>query len=187
MTWACDRARVSRESFGHALRRTLKGLRKLHPANPERSRKEPVTRQHMLGIKRQLDLSKKFDAMVWAFCCTCWQGGRRSGDIIRGKAAKKPWAPQRDMHRGRVVAERGADGRLARVVLKLPPGKTDPTGEEGHEAILPYSKAAEINAAAAIKRMLRLDPLAAGESPAAVALFRDDSFPSCGSPLLVTR
>ena len=170
-------------ALGHALRRTLKGLRKLHPANPERSRKEPVTRQHMLGIKRQLDLSKKFDSMVWAFCCTCWQGGRRSGDIIRGKAVKKPWAPQRDMHRGRVVAERGAGGRLARVVLKLPPGKTDPTGEEGHEAILPYAKTAEINAAAAIKRMLRLDPLAAGESPAEVALFRDTRPGKGGRPM----
>ena len=94
-------------ALGNALRRTLKGLRKLHPSDPEKNRKVPVTRADMIGIKRQLDLSTKFGSMVWAFCCTCWQGGRRSGDVIRGKAVKKPWAPQRDMHRGRVVLERG--------------------------------------------------------------------------------
>ena len=77
-------------ALGNALRRTLKELRKLHPADPSRSRKEPVTRRCMMGIKRQLDLSKKFGAMVWAFCCTGWQGGRRAGDVIRGNAAKAP-------------------------------------------------------------------------------------------------
>ena len=170
-------------ALGNALRRTLKGLRKLHPSDPSKNRKVPVTRADMIGIKRQLDLSTKFDSMVWAFCTTCWQGGRRSGDIIRGKAVKAPWTPQRDMHRGRVITERGDGGRVVRVVLQLPPGKADQTGEEGHEAILPLAHEAEINAAAAIMHMLRLDPLAAGETPSSTPLFRDSRPGHDGRPM----
>ena len=170
-------------ALGSALRRTLKGLRKMHPSDPSKNRKVPVTRANMMGIKRQLDLSTKFGSMVWAFCTTCWQGGRRAGDIIRGKAVKAPWTPQRDMHRGRVVTERGDGGRVVRVVLQLPPGKTDQTGEEGHEAILPLAHEAEINAAAAIMHMMRLDPLAAGETPSSAPLFRDSRPGHDGRPM----
>ena len=160
-------------ALGLTLRRTLKGLRKLHPSDPKKGRKTAVLRRVMMGIRRQLDLHDKFDAMVWAFACTAWQGGRRSGELVRGKARKGPWDPKRDMHRGRVSVERHEDGRPARVVIALAPDKTDPTGEEGHEAILPWSSMAEINAAAAIMRMIELDPTEPGVALARVPLFRD--------------
>ena len=160
-------------ALGHVLRRTLKGLRKLHPSNPKKGRKTAVLRRHMTAIRRQLDLSDKFEAMVWAFVCTAWQGGRRSGELVRGKARKGPWDPKRDMHRGRVSLERDDEGRPARVVVALAPDKTDVTGEEGHEALLPWSAAAEINAAAAISRMLAADPTEQGVALERVPLFRD--------------
>ena len=59
------------------------------------------------------------------------------------------------MHRGRVSNELSEDGTVQRTVIALAPDKTDVTGEEGHEALLPMSHSAEINAAAAIEHMLR--------------------------------
>ena len=77
------------------------------------------------------------------------------------------------MHRGRVSNELSAEGTVQRTVIALAPDKTDLTGEEGHEALLPMSHTAEINAAAAIENMLRIDPTPPGVAAKDVPLFRD--------------
>ena len=93
-----------------------------------------VVRSMMLAVKAQLDLADPYEAMIWAYCCTCWQGGRRSGELVRGKARTGRWDPDFDMHRGRVSNELSEDGTVQRTVIALAPDKTDVTGEEGHEA-----------------------------------------------------
>ena len=159
--------------LGHALRRTLKGLKKMYPGNKKKGRKAAVVRSMMMAVKAQLDLTDPYEAMIWAYCCTCWQGGRRSGELVRGKARTGRWDPEFDMHRGRVSNELGEDGTVQRTVIALAPDKTDVTGEEGHEALLPMSYSAEINAAAAIEHMLRLDPTPSRVAAQDVPLFRD--------------
>ena len=159
--------------LGHALRRTLKGLRKMYPADKKKGRKAAVTRRMMMAIKGQLDMADPYDAMVWAYCCTCWQGGRRSGELVRGKTRRGPWDPRYDMHRKRVSNELGDNGEVLRTVIALAPDKTDVTGEEGHEALLPMCREAAINAAAAIEHMLELDPTPNGADARYVPLFRN--------------
>lgn len=159
--------------LGHALRRTLKGLKKMFPGNKKKGRKAAVVRSMMLAVKAQLDLTDPYEAMIWAYCCTCWQGGRRSSELVRGKTRTGRWDPQFDMHRGRVSNELSAEGTVLRTVIALAPDKTDVTGEEGHEALLPMSRTAEINAAAAIENMIRIDPTPSGVAAKDVPLFRD--------------
>jgi len=159
--------------LGHALRRTLKGLKKMYPGNKKKGRKAAVVRSMMMAVKAQLDLNDPYEAMIWAYCCTCWQGGRRSSELVRGKARTGRWDPEFDMHRGRASNELDEDGTVQRTVIALAPDKTDVTGEEGHEALLPMSRSAEINAAAAIEHMLRLDPTPPRVAAQDVPLFRD--------------
>ena len=159
--------------LGHALRRTLKGLRKMHPGNKKKGRKAAVVRSMMLAVKAQLDLADPYEAMIWAYCYTCWQGGRRSGELVRGKTRTGRWDPEFDMHRGRVSNELSDDGTVQRTVIALAPDKTDVTGEEGHEALLPMSHTAEINAAEAIENMLRVDPAPCRVAAQDAPLFRD--------------
>ena len=77
------------------------------------------------------------------------------------------------MHRGRVSHELSDDGEVQRTVIALAPDKTDVTGEEGHEALLPMCRSADINAAAAIEHMLELDPTPRDADVSYVPLFRN--------------
>lgn len=154
------------DGLGHALRRCLKGLRKLHPSDPNRSKKAAVLRKHLIALKGMLDMQNPFDAMIWAFCCVAWQCGRRSGELVRKRTGV--WNPRFDMHRGRITWDE--DGKRAR--LALGPDKTDPTGEQGHMVFMPYDGTAEINAAAAVRHMLALDPTPESENTN-TPLFRD--------------
>ena len=52
----------------------------------KKGRKAAVVRAMVLAVKAQLDLTDPYEAMIWAYCFTCWQGGRRSGELVRGKA-----------------------------------------------------------------------------------------------------
>ena len=106
----------------------------LYPGNKKKGRKAAVVQAMMLAVKAQLDLSDPYEAMIWAYCCTCWQGGRRSSELVRGKTRTGRWDPEFDMHRGRVSNELGEEGEVQRTVIALAPDKTDVTGEEGHEA-----------------------------------------------------
>lgn len=161
----------ARDGLGHALRRCLKGLRKLHPSDPDHRKKASVLRRHLIAMKQLLDMRDPFDAMLWAFVCTCWQGGRRSGELVRSKKRTGAWDPKFDMHRGRVQWDwEGSTCQRARI--DLAPDKTDPTGEQGHKVFLPYAQHADINAAAAIAHMLALDPTESGASDR-TPLFRD--------------
>ena len=63
-----------RDGLGHALRRCLKGLRKLYPSDPNHSKKTAVLHSHMMRLKSLLDLLEPFDAMIWEFVCVAWQG-----------------------------------------------------------------------------------------------------------------
>ena len=161
----------AKDGLGHALRRCLKGLRKLHPSDPNHRKKAAVLKSHMMAMKQLLDMRDPFDAMLWAFVCTCWQGGRRSGELVRSKKRTGAWDPKFDMHRGRLQWDwDGSTCKRARIALA--PDKTDPTGEQGHKVFLSYAQDADINAAAAIAHMLALDPTESGESDQ-TPLFRD--------------
>ena len=159
-----------KDGLGHALRRCLKGLRKLYPSDPNHRKKAAVLYSHMIRLKRLLNLRDPFDAMIWAFVCVAWQGGRRSGELVRKRAGA--WNPHLDMHRGRVTWDWKDDGTCARGRIALGPDKTDPTGEQGHTCFMPFSASAEINAAAAVAHMLALDPTTPSENEA-TPLFRD--------------
>jgi len=116
-----------------------------------------------------------FDAMIWAFMCTAWQGGRRSGELVRAKSRSGPWNAKFDMHRGRLSWDWSADGSTChRVRIALGPDKTDPTGEEGHTVFLPHDGNAVINAASAIATTLAMDPTPLEKNAEAV-LFRERS------------
>ena len=158
--------------LGNAVRRTLHALRKKYPRNPKQRRRAPVQRKHKVRIKAQLDLETKWGSMIWAFCTTAWQGGRRAGDLVRAKGTPGIWQPKREMHRGRVTRIRRRDGTIKRLRVVLGPDKTDPTGEAGHTMYLPYAADVEINAAEAIMNMMRIDPVAKNEE-GTTPLFRD--------------
>ena len=116
-----------------------------------------------MAMKKLLDMRDPFDAMRWAFVCICWQGGRRSGELVRSKKRTGARDPKFDMHRGRLQWDwDGSTCKRARIALA--PDKTDPTGEQGHKVLLPYAQDADINAAAAIAHMMALDPSPSGES-----------------------
>ena len=124
----------------------------------------------MMRLKNLLNLRDPFGAMIWAFVCVAWQGGRRSGELVRKRTGA--CNPQFDMHRGRVTWDWKEDGTCARGRIALGPDKTDPTGEQGHTCFMPFSASAEINAAAAVAHMLALDPTPPAEN-ATTPLFRD--------------
>ena len=161
-----------KDGLRHALRRCLKGLRKLYPSDPNHRKKAAVLYSHMMRLKNLLNLRDPFGAMIWAFVCVAWQGGRRSGELVRKRTGE--WNPHLDMHRGRVTWDWNADGTCARGRIALGPDKTDPTGEQGHTCFMPFSVSAEINAAAAaaVAHMLALDPTPPAENDA-TPLFRD--------------
>ena len=176
-------ASEARDGLGHALRRCLKGLRKRHPSNPAKSKKASVLRSHLIAVRALLDMRDPFDAMIWAFMCTAWQGGRRSGELVRAKSRSGPWNAKFDMHRGRLAWDWSADGSTChRVRIALGPDKTDPTGEEGHTVFLPHDGNATINAASAIATMLAMDPTPV-EKNAETALFRDTRPGKVGKPM----
>ena len=168
--------------LGNAVRRTLHALRKKYPRNPKQRRRAPVQRKHMVRIKAQLDLESKWGSMIWAFCTTAWQGGRRAGDLVRAKGTSGIWQPKREMHRGRVTRIRRRDGTIKRLRVVLGPDKTDPTGEAGHTMYLPYAADVEINAAEAIMNMMRIDPVAKNEE-GTTPLFRDSRPGREGMPM----
>ena len=159
-----------KDGLGHALRRCLKGLRKLYPSDPNHRKKAAVLYSHMIRLKGLLNLRDPFDAMIWAFVCVAWQGGRRSGELVRKRTGA--WDPKFDMHRGRVTWDWKEDGTCARGRIALGPDKTDPTGEQGHTCFMPFSATAEINAAAAVAHMLALDPTPPDQYES-TPLFRD--------------
>ena len=104
----------------------------------------------MIAVRSMLDVRGPFSAMVWAFMCVAWQGGRRSGELVRAKARTGAWNPKFDMHRGRLSWDWNTEaGVWRRVRIELGPDKTDPSGEQGHTVYLPFDDNAEINAAAA--------------------------------------
>ena len=176
-------ASEARDGLGHALRRCLKGLRKRHPSNPAKNKKASVLRSHLITVRALLDMRDPFDAMVWAFMCTAWQGGRRSGELVRSKSRKGAWNAKFDMHRGRVSWDWSADGSTChRARIVLGPDKTDPTGEEGHTVFLPHDGDVVINAASAIATMLAVDPTPP-EKNAETALFRDTRPGKVGKPM----
>ena len=82
-------ASEARDGLGHALRRCLKGLRKRNPSNPAKNKKASVLRSHLVTVRELLDVRDPFNAMVRAFMCTAWQGGRRSGELVRSKSRKR--------------------------------------------------------------------------------------------------
>ena len=172
-----------KDGLGHALRRCLKGLRKRHPSNPQASKKASVLRKHMIAVRGMLDMRDSFSAMVWAFMCVAWQGGRRSGELVRAKARTGAWNPKFDMHRGRLSWDWDAEaGKWRRVRIELGPDKTDPSGEQGHTVYLPFDDSAEINAAAAVAHMLNMDPSPPAENER-TALFRDTRPGKEGKPM----
>ena len=176
-------ASEARDGLGHALRRCLKGLRKRHPSNPARNKKDSVLRSHLIAVRALRDMRDPFDAMVWAFMCTAWQGGRRSGELVRAKSRKSAWSAKFDMHRGRVSWDWSADGSIChRARIALGPDKTDPSGEEGHTVFLPHDANVVINAASAIATMLAMDPTPV-EKNAETALFRDTRPGKVGKPM----
>ena len=174
-------ASEARDGLGHALRRCLKWLRKRHPSNPAARKKAPVLQRHMLTMRALLDVRDPFSAMVWAFMCCAWQGGRRAGELVRGKSRTGQWDPKLDMHRGRLQWDWGG-GAWTRVRMALGPDKTDPTGEQGHTAYFPYDGSATINAAAALEHILRTDPVPETHNEEA-ALFRDTRPGKAGNPM----
>lgn len=176
-------ASEARDGLGHALRRCLKGLRKRHPSNPQNKRKAAVLRRHMMQVRALLDMRDPFSAMIWAFMCVAWQGGRRSGELVRSKARTGPWNPKFDMHRGRASWDWDADGTVCRRLrIALGPDKTDPSGEQGHTVFLPHDGEARINAASAVATMLAMDPTPAADNEK-TPLFRDTRPGKNGKPM----
>ena len=80
-----------KDGLGHALRRCLKGLRKLYPSDPNHRKKAAVLYSHMMRLKNLLNLRDPLDAMIWAFVCVAWQGDRRSGELVRKRTGA--WNP----------------------------------------------------------------------------------------------
>ena len=74
------------------------------------------------------------------------------------------------MHRGRLEM-RTADNGCGYLLFELAPSKTDSTGEKGFTMALPLDAAAEVNAAAAVARMLAKAPLPEGKRPEEVPVF----------------
>ena len=176
-------ASEARDGLRHALWRCLKGLRKRHPSNPATKRKAPVLRSHLIAVRALLDMRDPFDAIVWAFMCTAWQCGRRSGELVRSKSRKGTWNAEFDMRRGRVSWDWNADGSVChRLRIALGPDKTDPAGEEGHTVFLPHDVNVVINAASAVATILAMDPMPP-EKNAETALFRDTRPGKLGEPM----
>lgn len=114
----------------YTLRQVLRGLHKLSP-DGKLAPRLPVLREHLLAIRKLLDLEgSQRDRVLWAFYLTCWQGVCRAGDLILPKRGKRAvWDPARETHLGRLQGKLLADGRR-RLELLLKPTKTDPTGEK---------------------------------------------------------
>ena len=148
------------DRLGAALRRTLDGLRKRHPAaGPPR---RPIERHVMIKLARRLRRGGRWQRTKWAIYAVCWQGARRISECIRSAKVTGAWDPQRDMHRGRITATRDAEGRLLYFTIAIGPNKTDPDGTKDFHVHLPYSAEAEVNAAAALLDLFELDPTPVG-------------------------
>ena len=148
------------DRLGSTLRRSLDGLRKLHPSTAPPRR--PIERHVMVKLAARLRRGNKWQRTKWAIYAVCWQGGRRISECIRSAKVTGPWNPQRDMHRGRATRIRDASGCLWQTTIAIGPCKTDPDGTKDFHVHLPYSASAEINAAAAIEEMIELDPADVG-------------------------
>ena len=176
VTWGKD------SKLGSELTRVLDGLRKKYPTRKKRV--QPILRQHLLAIKRTLDLSTKWGRTKWALYTTAWQGARRAAELVRGKKVTTAWSPKTDMHLGRVHLELKAGTRIPDFIrIELAPSKTDPTGESGFEITLPYAHDAEINACAAIVDMLLMTGEGETRAPDQVPLFGDWREGKSGQPL----
>jgi hypothetical protein len=113
--------------------------------------------------------------VAWALWLTCWQLVCRTGYVLKRKyRIRDPWDPRLDMHRGRFALARIAGSVLIRVSVQLPPGKTDAPGEQGvTKTALVDKDERSLSCGTALARMLVGDPLAPGEDPTQVPLFRD--------------
>jgi hypothetical protein len=67
---------------GRILKRTKRGIAKLTPLSSRRPPREPVSYQHMLTLRHNLDLSNTRDAAIWATACTAWCGICRLGELL---------------------------------------------------------------------------------------------------------
>lgn len=106
---------------------------------------------------------------------TCWQLVCRTGDLLRGKfRVGQVWDPQFETHRDRFVLARVPETPYLRVLLHLPPGKTNRPSEQGPtKTAIVDPEPESLSAGAALARMLEGDPTESGADPSTVPLFRD--------------
>ena len=168
--------------LGSELSRTLDGLCKKYPRRKKKTM--PIERRHLLAIKRTLDLTTKWGRTKWAFYTTAWQGARRSAELVRGKKVSGRWDPATDMHTGRLKGERDENGTFLGLRVQLAPSKTDVTGEQGFEMLLPFHATADINACRAILEMCELTMEGDGRSPEQIPLLGDWRPGKNGEPLV---
>ena len=119
----------------------MKALRKRAPS---RKRKRfPILTHHLRALRERLNMNDPRDRAFWTLVLCAWQGVRRIGDLIMGDASKskhkdRTWDPamQTTVSRLRRVSSAIAPAGSTFVLL-LKPTKTDPSGEEGWEALYP--------------------------------------------------
>lgn len=165
----------------YGINSVLRALRKVAPSGV-RPPRLPIFQIHLHAIRRILDLrGNGRHRVLWALWLTLWQTVCRCGDLLRRKyRSSTPWDPRWDCHRGRFAlepvpaSERGRHNIAFRAIVRLPPGKTDPSGERKlTKTVLVDTHPDALNCGVAIADMLEKDPLRPGETDEGTPLFRD--------------
>jgi len=157
------------------LARTLKGVKNNAPLAKLRL---PIMQQDLHKVRKQLNLrANAYHRVLWALWLTQWQAGCRASDLIRAEDdRKRKWDPKRDLHRGRVHAERAFTSENkplgVKLVITMKPLKNDKRNERIiHKSLVIDTSAKALSAGAAILHMLKMDPNS--DNNAGTPLFRD--------------
>jgi len=144
------------------LDRTLKGIKSNAPLAKLRL---PIMQQDLHKIRKLLNLRENgYHRVLWALWLAQWQAGCRASDFIRpANEQKRRWDPAKDLHRGRVSAQRAltSENKLlgVKLVVKMKPIKNDKRNERiVNKSFVIDTSPNALSAGAAIVHMLKEDP-----------------------------
>lgn len=114
------------------LKAALKGVGKQAPASSTRPQRPPVTRAHLLCLRRYLDLTATMDSAVFATACMAFHGCNRLGELLVPSAGGFDAA--KHVARSASMSVESANGEAVFGRVLIPWTKT--TGAQGADIIL---------------------------------------------------
>lgn len=108
---------------GNILKRTKQGVSNLAPSSSSKPEREPITYEHMLALRDNLDLGNSKDTAIWAAACVAFKSCCRLGELLID--SRNSFDPSRNVsHICSIIRQQSPYDRPF-IRFKIPWSKTD--------------------------------------------------------------